>query len=101
MPLQGRRLTPLLQVYVMPVSIRFYRDVPGFEVVATSPILGEDRFHRALLRLGNAGLMLNTAYEFDSERPPSTIQGSFSRATVWMRRTKSCAESFHLRGLGI
>ena len=39
----------------MPVSIRFYRDVPGFEVVATSPILGEDRFHRALLRLGNAG----------------------------------------------
>jgi catechol 2,3-dioxygenase-like lactoylglutathione lyase family enzyme len=53
----------------MPTSVRFYRDVLGFEVVTTSPVLGQDRFHWALLRLGNAELMLNTAYEFDHDRP--------------------------------
>jgi len=60
-----RGLTPLLQVYDMPASVRFYRDGLGFAVVATSPILGEDRFRWGLLRLGNAELMLNTAHEFD------------------------------------
>lgn len=69
MPFEVHRLTPLLQVYDMPRSVRFYRDVLGFEVLTTSPKLGEDRFHWALLRLGEAELMLNTAYEFDDERP--------------------------------
>jgi catechol 2,3-dioxygenase-like lactoylglutathione lyase family enzyme len=69
MPLDIRGLTPLLQVYDMPASIRFYRDLLGFEVAATSPKLGEDYFHWALLRLGGAELMLNTAFEFYSERP--------------------------------
>lgn len=69
MPLDIRGLCPLLQVYDMPTSIRFYRDVLGFELLSTSPALGEDRFHWARLGLGKAELMLNTAYEFDSERP--------------------------------
>ena len=69
MALDLRGLTPLLQVYDMPASVHFYRDVLGFAVVATSPILGEERFHWALLRLGNAELMLNTSYEFDHDRP--------------------------------
>ena len=69
MALKVLGLVPLLQVYDMPRSVRFYRDALGFEVKLTSPILGEDRFHWALLRLGDAELMLNTAYEFDSERP--------------------------------
>ncbi len=69
MALDVRGLTPLLQVYDMPTSVRFYRDKMGFEVVNTSPVLGEDRFHWALLRLGGAELMLNTAFEFDDERP--------------------------------
>lgn len=69
MALRVSGLTPLLQVYDMPTSVRFYRDVLGFEIMNTSPVLGEDRFHWALLRLGNAELMLNTAYEFDDERP--------------------------------
>ena len=69
MALEVSGLTPLLQVYDMPTSVRFYRDVLGFEIMRTSPVLGEDRFHWALLRLGNAELMLNTAYEFDDERP--------------------------------
>ena len=70
MALDVRGLTPLLQVYDMPTSIRFYRDVLGFEVVSTSPVLGPDRFHWAWLRLGVAELMLNTAYESDDDRPP-------------------------------
>jgi catechol 2,3-dioxygenase-like lactoylglutathione lyase family enzyme len=62
-------LAPLLQVYDMPTSVRFYRDQLGFEVVNTSPVMGEDYFHWAILRLGEAELMLNTAYEFNDERP--------------------------------
>jgi glyoxylase I family protein len=70
MALEVRGVAPLLQVYDMPRSVRFYRDMLGFEVVATSPNLGgEDRFHWALLRLGDAEIMLNTAYEFDEQRP--------------------------------
>ena len=70
MAIEVRGLTPLLQVYDMPTSVRFYRDKLGFQVVATSPVLGEDYFHWALLRLGDAELMLNTAFEFNDERPP-------------------------------
>jgi len=69
MAIEVRGMTPLVQVYDMPTSVRFYRDVLGFEVVSTSPKLGEDRFHWALLRLDDVELMLNTLYEFDDERP--------------------------------
>ena len=69
MALDLRGLTPLFQVYDMPTSLRFYRDVLGFEGVTTSPLLGENRYHWVWLRLGGAELMLNTAYEFDNDRP--------------------------------
>ena len=70
MSIDVRGLAPLLQVYDMPTSIRFYRDQLGFEVKMTSPARGgADRFHWVLLQLGDAQLMLNTAYEFDEERP--------------------------------
>jgi len=70
MALDLRGLTPLIQVYDMPTSLRFYRDLLGFEVVNTSPALGgPDRFHWVMLRSGAAEFMLNTAYEFDHERP--------------------------------
>jgi catechol 2,3-dioxygenase-like lactoylglutathione lyase family enzyme len=70
MALQLTGLTPLLMVYDMPTSLRFYRDVLGFEIVSTSPALGgPDCFHWVWLRSGDAAVMLNTAYEFDEERP--------------------------------
>jgi catechol 2,3-dioxygenase-like lactoylglutathione lyase family enzyme len=69
MPIDVRGLTPLIQVYDMPTSVRFYRDLLGFEVVSTSPAWGQDGFHWAMLRLGGAELMLNTAYEFEDDRP--------------------------------
>jgi len=75
MAIEVRGLTPLVQVYDMPTSVRFYRDRLGFEIVSTSPVLGKDKFHWALLRLGKAELMLNTAYEFDNERPVPADRG--------------------------
>ena len=63
-------LAPLLQVFDMPQSIAFYRDVLGFEVVATSPPRSEDDFDWGLLRLNGMELMLNTAYEANA-RPPA------------------------------
>ena len=61
-------VTTLLQVFDMPRSVAFYRDVLGFTIVSTSD--PGDHFYWAMLKLGDATLMLNTAYE-DEERPPS------------------------------
>jgi len=63
MGIRIRGLCPLLQVFDMPASIGFYRDVLGFEVVQTSA--SGEHFDWALLRHGAAELMLNTAYEGD------------------------------------
>lgn len=68
MAIEVRGMAPLLQVFDMPTSIRFYRDVLGFEVVSTSG--PGDRFDWALLELHGVKLMLNTAYE-DHARPPA------------------------------
>ena len=61
-------LCPLLQVFDMPTSIRFYRDVLGFNLASPTPENYECDW--ALLRLNESELMLNTAYEAD-ERPPA------------------------------
>jgi glyoxylase I family protein len=66
MALEIRGLAPLLQVFDMPTSVRFYRDLLGFELVTTSA--PGDHFGWALLRMNGVELMLNTAYE-DGHRP--------------------------------
>jgi glyoxylase I family protein len=63
-----RGMAPLLQVFDMPRSIAFYRDVLGFAVVQTDRP-GEAR-DWALLSLNGIELMLNTAYE-EGARPPA------------------------------
>lgn len=68
MTLDIRGLAPLLQVFDMPASIHFYRDLLGFEVASTSR--PGEHFGWALLRLNGVELMLNTAYE-TGERPPA------------------------------
>jgi glyoxylase I family protein len=65
MAIEIRGMAPLFQVYDMPASIAFYRDVLGFEVVTTSTPRG-GHFDWALLRLNGVELMLNTAYEQDA-----------------------------------
>jgi catechol 2,3-dioxygenase-like lactoylglutathione lyase family enzyme len=73
MALQLRGLCPLLQIFDMPASLAFYRDVLGFEVVQTAPpakhVTGEE-FGWVLLRRDGVELMLNTAYDPDAVRPP-------------------------------
>ena len=63
MPLTVRELVPLLEVFDLPKAVAFYRDVLGFELVA-----GDETWW-CMLQLGDAKLMLNTAYERD-DRPP-------------------------------
>ncbi len=69
MAIDVRGVCPLLQVYDMPAALKFYRDKLGFEIVSSSPELGPDKYHWVWLRLGSGEIMLNTAYEFDSEHP--------------------------------
>ena len=42
MALDIHGIAPLLQVFDMPVAVRFYRDVLGFELVQTSGKLSEN-----------------------------------------------------------
>ena len=56
----------LLQVFDMPTSLAFYRDVLGFEVESEVPDDGQCDW--VLLTLHGSELMLNTAYESD-QRP--------------------------------
>jgi glyoxylase I family protein len=62
MSIEMRGVCTLLQVFDMPTSVRFYRDVLGFEVVQTTEREG-DQFDWGLLRLNDTEVMLNTAYE--------------------------------------
>ena len=66
MSLRVEGLCPLLQVFDMPTSIAFYRDVIGFEVIESEPP-GDD-CDWCLLRLNGMELMLNTMYE-KTDRP--------------------------------
>jgi catechol 2,3-dioxygenase-like lactoylglutathione lyase family enzyme len=76
MPLAIRGLTPLLQVFDLPRSIAFYRDILGFTVVSLSGKEIADSYW-AMLKLNDSTLMLNTAYE-DDKRPaapdPARVQ---------------------------
>ena len=67
MSIELRGVCTLLQVFDMPTSVRFYRDILGFEIVQTTSREG-DQFDWGLLRLDNVEVMLNTPYERD-ERP--------------------------------
>ena len=67
MTLTIRGLCPLIQVFDMPTSLRFYRDLLGFSEVQKSGA-GDD-VGWAWLRHGDAELMLNTAYD-EGQRPP-------------------------------
>jgi glyoxylase I family protein len=59
-------LCPLVQVFDMPTSLRFYRDLLGFEMVQRSK--DSDDCGWAWLRKNGAELMLNTIYD-EGERP--------------------------------
>jgi len=100
--IEVRSVCALLQVFDMPASIRFYRDVLGFEVVETSQRNG-DRFDWGLLRLGQAEVMLNTAYE-EGDRPavPNSARAAAHGDTILYFGCPDVDAAYrHLRERGI
>lgn len=65
-----RGMTPLLQVFDMGSSLKFYCDVLGFKIVQTDANSVAPNHNWVWLRLNEIDLMLNTAYEYDKR--PST-----------------------------
>ena len=68
MSIDIRGMAPLIQVFDMPTSVAFYRDILGFKLLTTSQPDGS-HFDWCLLEFNGGQLMLNTAYERD-RRPP-------------------------------
>ena len=102
MTIKVRGVCVLLQVFDMPTSVRFYRDVLGFEVVQTSARDG-DQFDWGWLRLNEADIMLNTAYEQD-DRPPqpdATRVAAHSDTCLYFSCPDVDGAHLHLRAHGI
>ena len=66
MTIEVRHMTPLLSVFDMPTSLKFYRDTLGFAV--TQDTGQGDQSGWVMLQKSGVSLMLNTAYD-DDERP--------------------------------
>jgi len=94
-------LCPLIQVFDMPTSLIFYRDVLGLEEVQKS---GQgDQVDWAWLRHGTAELMLNTAYEADqrpAEPDPARVAAHADTALFLGCRDLDAAHS-HLIAHGV
>jgi glyoxylase I family protein len=80
-------VTPLLMVFDMIETVRFYRDLLGFEVVGASPLMNtpEGRFsHWVWLRRDGADVTFNTAYD-SGERPPVRDEAHWAgHADTWL-----------------
>ena len=76
MPPRFQYICPLLQVFDMPTSLAFYRDVLGMRLAGAAPdgVTG-DRFDWVWLERDGTNLMLNTAYDPDTVRPPTPDPG--------------------------
>jgi glyoxylase I family protein len=94
-------LCPLLQVFDMPTSLAFYRDVLGFTIVSRAP--DRDDCDWALLRLDGSWLMLNTAYEADDRPPaPDPVRVAAHRDTALFFRCPDVDAAYsYLRAKGI
>jgi len=102
MPIEVTGVCARLQVFDMPTSVRFYRDVLGFEVVQSSEREG-DFFDWGLLRLNDANLMLNTAYEQDSRpaQPDPLWLKSHGDTCLYFSCPDVDAAYQHLRAKGV
>jgi catechol 2,3-dioxygenase-like lactoylglutathione lyase family enzyme len=102
MAIEVTGVTALLQVFDMPASVRFYRDILGFEVMETTERDG-DQFDWGWIRLNDTRLMLNTAYEQD-ERPaqPDPARIRAHRDTCLYFRCPDVDAAYrHLRDHGV
>ena len=83
----------LMSVWDMPTTVRFYRELLGFEIVNSSPAYatedGEELFHWCMMRAGDSYIMLNTEYD-EGERPAERPQQGEQRFGTWF--FYSCAD---------
>ena len=70
MAIEIQAMTPLLEVFDMARSLRFYCDVLGFQVVTTDANTTAPDHNWVWLKRDDIHLMLNTAYEY-GKRPPA------------------------------
>lgn len=102
MAINVRGLTPLLSVFDMPTSIKFYCDGLGFQV-CMSDGKPAPQFAWVSLRLNGAELMLNTAYD-KNERPsvpdPARI-AAHQDAVIYFGCPDVDAAYAHLQKMGI
>src|SRR5208282_1210225 len=100
MPIASRRLTPLLQVFDMRRSVAWYGGLLGFEVLQTHEPDGH--LYWAMLKLGDAVLMLNSQYEDEDrpalEPPPSAEHGDI---TLYFDCPDVDAAFAHLKSKGV
>lgn len=90
----------LREVFDMPRSVAFYRDVLDFEVAATSGQESLEEVGWALLRNGDAELMLNTQYEppHRPEAPNPDRTAAHANTCLFLACRDLDAAYAHLRG---
>lgn len=103
MALEMRGLCPLLSVFDMPASIRFYRDLLGFEFVNTSDPEPDGHFDWCWLRKNDAQLMLNTAYERNRRpaQPDPTRIAAHGDTQIYIGCQDLKAAKQHLEATGL
>lgn len=103
MSIDMRRMTPLLQVFDMPISLRFYCDVLGFEIVQTDSNTTEPNHNWVWLKRGEIDLMLNTAYEYNKRplAPDPRRSASHGDTGLFIGAPDVDAVYAHLRAKGI
>lgn len=94
-------VTVLLQVFDMRKSVAFYCDVLGFELLQKHEPDGH--LHWAMLKLGEATIMLNSMYEPDDRPPaPDPTRAAIHRDTGLYFSCPNVDEAYdHLRGKGV
>lgn len=106
MTIDLRGTCPLLAVFDMPASLRFYRDLLGFTIVQAAPERPPlpDHHGWAWLRHGTAELMLNTLHDPDEPRPAAPDPGRFAAhedTSLYFGSPDVDAVYRHLRAAGI
>lgn len=103
MAIDVRGVCTLVLVFDMPTSLKFYRDVLGFDVVGTSDDDAGDNVDRCYLRLGKTELMLNGMYEADNRppRPDKARSAAHSDTCLYFSCPDVDAAYRHLRAKGV
>ena len=91
----------LIQVFDMPTSLAFYRDVMGFEVISDAPADG--RCDWVWLKSDDSELMLNTAYEAEArpQSPDPTRIAAHGDTTLYFGCEDVDAAHAELRARGV